>query len=358
MSKKSVLLFSAGQIFFCCNFSGFVYNLTMFQKIKRFIDKYKMLRKNDRVLIALSGGADSVFLTVILNEVKNLCKIKLFACHINHQLRKASGKDAEFVRVFCKKLDIPVEIKKIKLKKFSEEKARDLRYKIFYEVAKKFGCNKIATGHTLNDNAETVLMWLARGCGIKGLKGIPPVRRKIIRPILCVSKKEIISYLKRNKIKHCTDSTNFSTKFTRNKIRVKIIPQLEKINPKAVQHIFELSEKLRNRKIIDIPAKKCYNNFRLKEKTVFFDAAKIDIKKIKIRKWRFGDKMVPFGMDNPKKLQDVFTDDKIPKDIRKKIPVICEGNKIIWVAGVKRSNAAKITGETKDVLKMELKNGK
>ncbi|MBI5573056.1 MAG: tRNA lysidine(34) synthetase TilS [Elusimicrobia bacterium] len=328
----------------------------MFQKIKRFIDKYKMLRKNDRVLVGLSGGPDSVFLIVLLKKFEHLYKIKISVCHIDHQYRKESWKDAQFVKRFCDNLAVPVEIEKIKLKRFSESKARDLRYKIFYEVAKKFGCNKIATAHTLNDNAETVLMWIARGCGIKGLKGIPPVRGKIIRPILCVSKNEIISYLKRNKIKHCTDNTNFSEKFTRNKIRLNIIPQFEEINPKAVRHIFELSEKLRNRKIIDIPAKKCYNNFLLKEKTVFFDAVKIDIKKIKIRKWLFGDKMVPFGMDKSKKLQDIFTDEKIPKNIRKKIPVICEGKKIIWVAGVKRSNDANITDNTEEILKMELKN--
>ncbi|MDO8733872.1 MAG: tRNA lysidine(34) synthetase TilS, partial [Elusimicrobiota bacterium] len=271
--------------------------------------------------------------------------------------RKESWKDTQFVKRFCDNSAVPVEIKKIKLKRFSESKARDLRYKIFYEVSKKFRCNKIATGHTLNDNAETVLMWLVRGCGLKGLKGIPPVRGKIIRPILCVSKKEIISYLKRNKIKHCTDITNNSSKFTRNKIRLNIIPQLEKINRQMVRNIFKLSEKLRSSRV-DLKEKKCYNNFLLKEKTVLFDAAKIDIKKIKIRKWRFGDKIVPFGMDNPKKLQDVFTDDKVPKDIRKKIPVVCEGNKIIWIAGVKRSDDAKITDGTEEILKMELKNGK
>jgi len=339
-------------------FSAFFATISnMSQKIKRFIDKYKMLQKNDRVLIGISGGPDSVFLTVMLKRVEHLYKIKIFACHIDHQLRKNSWKDAQFVKRFCDSSAVPVEIKKIKLKKFTEENARDMRYKIFCEVAKKFRCNKIATAHTLNDNAETVLMWFARGCGARGLKGIPPVRGKIIRPVLCVSKKEIISYLKRNKIKYRTDSTNFSKKFTRNKIRLNIIPQLEKINPKTVRHIFELSEKLRGSRV-DIKEKKCYNNFLLKEKTVFFDAAKIDIKKIKIRKWRFGDRMIPFGMDNPKKLQDVFTDAKIPKDIRKKIPVVCEDNKIIWVAGVKRSDAAKITGESKEILKMELKNAK
>jgi len=250
----------------------------MSQKIKRFIDKYKMLRKNDRVLVGLSGGADSVFLTVMLKKIERLYRIKVFTCHIDHQYREESWKDAKFVKGFCDNLAIPVEIKKIKLKRFSESKARDLRYEVFYEVAKKFRCNKIATAHTLNDNAETVLMWLARGCGLNGLKGIPPVRGKIIRPALCVSKKEIILYLKRNKIKYRTDSTNFSEKFTRNKIRLNIIPHLEKINRQTIRHIFELSEKLRGSRV-DIKEKKCYNNFPLKEKTVFFDAAKIDIKK-------------------------------------------------------------------------------
>ncbi|MFH0947479.1 MAG: tRNA lysidine(34) synthetase TilS [Elusimicrobiota bacterium] len=344
-----------------------------------------MLQKNDRILVGLSGGPDSVFLTVMLNEVKNLYKIKIFVCNIDHQYRKNSWKDTKFVKKFCEELNVPVTLKKIKFlnevschrhpprrscgeksasggTRFSEEKARNLRYKIFENVAKKYKCNKIATGHTLNDNAETVLMWIARDCGIKGLKGIPPVRGKIIRPILCASKKEIISYLKRNKIKYCIDSTNFSTKFTRNRIRLNIIPQLEKINPEAARHIFELAEKLRNKKNIrdgvDTIAKNYYNKktgFIPKETSVFFDAAKIDIKKIKIRKWHFGDKMVPFGMNSQKKLQDVFTDEKIPRNIRKEIPVVCEGKKIVWVSGVKRSNDAKLTNSTKEIIKMELK---
>ncbi|MFH1540600.1 MAG: tRNA lysidine(34) synthetase TilS [Elusimicrobiota bacterium] len=362
----------------------------MIQKIKKFVDKYKMLQKNDRVLIGLSGGPDSIFLTVILKKIEKLYKIKIFACHIDHQYRKNSWNDAEFVKIFCKKLCIPVDIKKIKLKKFSEERARNLRYKIFEKVAKKYGCNKIATGHTLNDNAETVLMWLARGCGLQGIKGIPPICRKkcekispsahmpvdvvlssksskqIIRPILCISKKEILSYLSKGRINFCIDKTNNFSKFTRNRIRLNIIPQLEKVNPKAVKHIFNLSEILRNKKnvyptkvtsnIIDIRSKKCYNKSSLKEVSAFFDASKIDIKKIKIRKWRFGDKMVPFGMDGSKKLQDIFTDEKISKNVRNKIPIVCDGKKIIWVAGVKRSNDAKITNKSKEVLKIELKN--
>jgi len=329
----------------------------MLQKIKRFIDKYAMFKKNDRVLVGLSGGPDSVFLAVILNAVRNLYKIKLFACHIDHQVRKESRKDAEFVRKFCQTNNIPVEIKKVKFARFTEEKARDVRYGIFEQVAKKFKCNKISTGHTLNDNAETVLMWMARGCGEKGLQGIPPVRGKIIRPILCVSKSEIISYLKKNKIKYCTDRTNLLPKYARNRIRLNVVPQLEQVNPGAIRHVFELSEKLRNKKKIDTKEVKYYNEiYKLpQERMVVFDAGKIDVKKVKIRKWRFGDKMVPFGMDSPKKLQDIFTDDKIPKNIRGNIPIVCEGEKILWVAGVRRSNFATVTDSTKEILKLELK---
>ncbi|MEW6557781.1 MAG: tRNA lysidine(34) synthetase TilS [Elusimicrobiota bacterium] len=339
----------------------------MLQKIKRFIDKYKMLKKNDKVLIGLSGGPDSVFLSVILlNEVKNLFKLKVFACHVDHQYRKDSCKDAQFVKRFCEKLNIPVVIKKIKGhlsgKKFSEEKARILRYQIFYKVAKKFGCTKIATAHTLDDNAETVLMWLARGCGLNGITGIPPKRKNIIRPILCVAKQEIINYLKKNKIKYCVDRTNLSAKFTRNKIRLKIIPELEKINPKVKKHIFQFCEILRGvafKKSIDKIDKKVYNykirKFIPKETQSFFDADKIDIKKLKIRKWKPGDRMIPFGMANSKKLQDIFTDEKVPKILRKKIPIVCENKKILWVAGVKRSNDAPITEDTEMALKVEFK---
>ncbi|OGS44659.1 MAG: tRNA lysidine(34) synthetase TilS [Elusimicrobia bacterium RIFOXYD2_FULL_34_15] len=362
----------------------------MLQKIKRFIDKYKLIKKNDRILVALSGGPDSVFLVKVLIQLRNLYKINLYACHIDHQYRKESWKDSVFVKNFCKELNIPIVIEKIKIKKFSEEKARNLRYKIFERVASDFKCNKIATGHTLDDNSETVLMWITRGCGLKGLEGIPVKREKIIRPILCISKKEILNYLDKKRIKYCYDKTNLSLKFNRNKIRLKVIPVLEEINPRVKKHIFDLSEKLHivdypNNKInkVDTLSKKYYNNVNFntfdginqqgkkrrsvltlsgvervnyKEKTVYFDADKLDILKIKKRNWKDGDKMVPFGMTKSKKLQDIFVDEKIPKDLRKKIPVIIENNNIIWVAGVKRSNDAIVNDNTKKILKLEICN--
>ncbi|HAM39397.1 MAG TPA: tRNA lysidine(34) synthetase TilS [Elusimicrobia bacterium] len=337
----------------------------MLQNIKRFIDKYKLIKKNDRILIAISGGPDSIFLLRILVQLRNLYRIKLYGCHIDHQYRKKSWKDALFVKNICKELSIPVAVEKIKLKRFSEEQARNIRYKIFEEIAGKFNCSKIATGHTLDDNAETVLMWIIRGCGLKGLSGIPPKRGRIIRPILCISKNEILNYLNSYKLRFCKDKTNLFTKFTRNKIRLNVLPRMEEINPKVKKNIFVLSEILRNNYAsklsvgrVDTFKKKYYNsvNYNFKEKTVFFDVDKLDIKKINKRNWKNGDKMVPFGMTKAKKLQDIFVDEKIPKEIRKKIPIISVGNNIIWVAGVKRSNDAMITENTKRIMRLELCN--
>jgi len=328
----------------------------MFQRIKRFVDKNNLIRKSEKILIGLSGGPDSVFLAHILLHLKNLYKIGIFACHIDHGYRKASWKDADFVKKFCGQNGIPLTIEKIGLKKFTEEKARNLRYKIFTRAAKQFGCSKIATGHTLDDNAETVIMWLARGCGINGLKGIPPRRDEIIRPILCVSKKEILQYLKLHKIKYCVDETNYSNVFTRNKIRNKILPLIEEINPRAVEHIFRLSRLVSNKKV-DINCKKEYNEkkvFLLKEPIVYFNADEIDIRKLKVRNRRPGDKMAPFGMSGRRKLQDIFVDTKIPRGIRSKIPLVFCGKKLIWAAGVKRSDDAKVSKSTKNILKLEI----
>lgn len=328
----------------------------MLQKIKRFINENNLIEKNDSILIGLSGGPDSVFLTDVLLRLKNLYKINIYACHIDHAYRKTSYKDADFVKKFCGRNRIPLTVEKISLKKFTEEKARNVRYEIFARAAKQFGCSKIATGHTLDDNAETVIMWLARGCGINGLKGIPPRRGEIIRPVLCVSKKEILRYLKSRKIKYCLDKTNFSNEFTRNKIRNKILPLIEEINPRAGEHIFRLSRLISNKKV-DINYKKEYNKkkvFPLKETVVCFDADEIDTGSLKVRSRRNGDEMSPFGMSGRKKLQDIFVDEKVPRGIRSKIPLVFCGKKLIWAAGVKRSDDAKISKDTKNILKLEI----
>jgi len=332
----------------------------MFQKIKRFIDDNKLVNKGDKILVGLSGGPDSVFLTLALLRLAGLYGARIYACHIDHGYRKTSYRDAEFVKSFCSKHGLPLAAEKIKIKKFSEEKARLLRYEIFARVAKKFGCNKIATGHTLDDNAETVIMWLARGCGQNGLKGIPVKRGGIIRPILCVSKKEIFRCLMFLGVRYCTDETNGSCDFTRNKIRNRIMPLLEEINPRFAEHIFRLSRIVSNKKV-DIKSKKEYNkkdSFVPKETVVFFDAGMVDIKDLKVRHRRAGDSMVPFGMRGRKKLQDVFVDAKVPRAVRDGVPLVFCGRELLWAAGIKRSDRAKVTDGTKMILKLELTAGK
>lgn len=328
----------------------------MLQKIKRFIDQNKLIGKNDKILIGLSGGPDSVFLTLVILKLKNLYKAGVFACHVDHGYRKTSYKDAEFSKNFCASSGIPIAVKKIRLKKFTEEKARLMRYKIFQKAAAEFGCNKIATGHTLDDNAETVIMWLARGCGINGLSGIPARRDNIIRPVLCVAKKDILKYLKSRGIGYCVDKTNFSDAFVRNKIRNKIMPILEEINPRVKDHIFRLSGFVSNKKV-DIKSKKEYNEkkaFSLDEPIAYFDADKMAAGRLEIRTRKKGDFMVPFGMSGKKKLQNIFVDRKVPREMRDAIPLVFCGDRLIWAAGVKRSDDAKVSKSTRNILKLKI----
>ena len=198
--------------------------------VENTIEKFGMINKDDRLLVCLSGGADSV--TLLLSLYKLEYNVK--AIHINHCLRgKESDRDENFCRDLCQKLGIELTVRKINVTDFceknsysTEEGARILRYRAFEEQ----DCDKICTAHNLNDCLETTLFNLARGTGIKGLASIPPVRGKIIRPLIEVSREEIEEFLKENQQDFVTDSTNLQTEYSRNKIRHKVIPELEKIN--------------------------------------------------------------------------------------------------------------------------------
>ena len=200
------------------------------------IDEYGMIKKDDCITAALSGGADSVCLLIILKELSDKYSFTLDALHINHCIRgKESDRDEEFCRNLCKKYDIPLTVIRTDVpaaaaesKKSLEETARDIRYKAFEKHAGDKG--KIATAHTVSDNAETVILNMARGTGLKGLCGIPPVRDNIIRPLIDVTRQQIEDYLKSMNQGFVTDSTNLSDDYTRNRIRHKIIPELLKIN--------------------------------------------------------------------------------------------------------------------------------
>ncbi len=217
------------------------FKLTMLiDKTKQTIAKFKMLEKGDRVLVAVSGGPDSMALLHILNSLRKEYDINLYVAHLNHMIRKgAAEKDAMFVGRAAKKMGIPAIIESqnvprlAKERKLSiEEAARMARYDLYLEAAKEFTANKIALAHTGDDQAETVLMRLIRGAGLLGLAGIPAKRNlsgaTIIRPLIEISRREIEQYLKTHKISFRQDKTNFDTKYFRNRIRHRLLPFLEK----------------------------------------------------------------------------------------------------------------------------------
>lgn len=211
------------------------------------IKKYNMLSHGDRVVVGLSGGADSVCLTHILNSLKNEYSVELIAAHVNHGIRGAEAdRDEKFCREFCEnsgiefhvlKADIPALAKEKKLSE--EECGRLVRYEFFNKLAGEKG--KIATAHNQNDCAETLLFNLTRGSSLKGAGSIPPVRDNIIRPIIECSRQDIEEYCESNNLKFVTDSTNLENEYTRNKIRNEILPKLREINPSVCKNLASFS---------------------------------------------------------------------------------------------------------------------
>lgn len=221
------------------------------QKVLSFMKKNHMTDRGDSVLAAVSGGADSVCLLLLLREMAAELGIKVFAFHMNHGIRGAEAdRDERFVMELCERLNIPLTVAHEKVEEYAaerglsgEEAGRILRYHHLGETAEKYQCAKIAVAHHEDDDAETVLLNLFRGSGLAGLSGIRPVRENIIRPLLCVSRKEIEGYLNEQELSWCEDSTNKENDYTRNKIRNELLPWVtENINSRAAEHILAVSE--------------------------------------------------------------------------------------------------------------------
>ncbi len=211
------------------------------------VKKYDMLKAGDAVTVGLSGGADSCALAHVMFTLRDELGISVSACHINHNLRGAeSDGDEAFVRKFCAELSIPLEVYNIDVKgalgkhESLEEAARRLRYECFENAREKYG-SKLATAHTANDNAETVLMNIIRGTGTKGLAGIPPVRGYFIRPLIFCSREQTEEYCRLNSIDYVTDSTNLIDDCTRNRIRHKVLPMLKEFNPSVIEAITRMT---------------------------------------------------------------------------------------------------------------------
>lgn len=226
----------------------------MERKILNFITDNKMFQKEDKILVGVSGGADSVCLLFVLKKLQEVLGVSLLAVHVNHCLRgEESDNDEKYVRSICENWGISCVTKHIDVKtaaennhQSTEEAARILRYDVFKEVAGLHNCNKIAVAHHSDDQAETILFQIFRGSGLKGLAGMEPVRDNIVRPLLCVTRKQIEKYLADNSVKYCTDSTNLTTDYSRNKLRNQLIPYIQdNINARAVAHLCELAEDTR-----------------------------------------------------------------------------------------------------------------
>lgn len=228
--------------------------LTMLKKIKNTIAKHNMLSPGDHIIIGLSGGADSVCLLHILHSLKDTLNLTLTAVHVNHALRGTFADDDErYSAALCHELNIPIKVYRYDITKLSveqkismEEAGRIKRYQAFSEVLAKSNAQKIAVAHNMNDNAETVLMNIFRGAGIKGMCGIPPVRDNIIRPLIEINRADIERYLNESNIAYVTDHTNLEEAYTRNKIRLQLIPLIQSgIAPNVIDAISRGSEIVR-----------------------------------------------------------------------------------------------------------------
>lgn len=228
----------------------------MLQKIQKYIEEWNMINAGDKLLVGISGGADSVCLLLVLCALYKEKDITLEAVHVEHGIRgEESRQDAFFVKNLCDKWKIPCEIVSVDVPAYSrskglgfEEAARILRYEVFAEIAKEKGA-KVVLAHHMEDNAETVLFQMLRGSSLTGLCGMQPIRKDAeevcyIRPFLAVHRKEIEEFLLLQSEKYCTDSTNKELEYSRNYVRNIVVPALEKVNAQAVSHINETAAKL------------------------------------------------------------------------------------------------------------------
>lgn len=217
------------------------------------IDRYDMLPEGTHVLCAVSGGADSIYLLHQLKMMEKERGLRISAAHFDHGLRgEESDRDRTFTQQQCGALDVSCTVGSGDVAAFAaenriglEEAARTLRYRFLEETADFLHCSRIATAHTANDNAETVLMNLCRGAGSRGLAGIPPVRDRLIRPLLQTGRDEIEAWLRENGIPWVEDSTNGDDGFTRNRFRHRMIPLLAEENPAFLDALSRTTELLR-----------------------------------------------------------------------------------------------------------------
>lgn len=245
----------------------------MIDKIINTIEENSMICEGDKVIVALSGGPDSMSLLHALIAIKDRYKLQLYAAHVNHMLRgEDSDNDEVGCKEFCDKYGVAFFVKRIDIHSMAKERnvshemaGRDARYEFFMELKNKLKANKVALAHNLNDQAETILMRMMRGSGLEGLVGIKPVREEIyIRPLINVSRLEIEDYCHKNKLPARVDKTNFENIYSRNRVRLELIPYIEKNFNKDIintldrmSNIIKVDEDYINENVVNFFQKYC-----------------------------------------------------------------------------------------------------
>ncbi|MBW1819515.1 MAG: tRNA lysidine(34) synthetase TilS [Deltaproteobacteria bacterium] len=452
--------------------------------VERAIAGHGMISRGDGVVVGLSGGPDSVCLLHVLYRLSALLGIRLVAAHFDHGLRPAEDEnETRFTTDLAQSLNLPVDSGKwasvqISVKGSMEERARDARYLFLEAVKRKFGCRRIALGHTLDDQAETVLMRLLRGSGPAGLSGIPPCREGgIIRPLIDIRRSDVEAYLARNGLSYVTDSSNSERHILRNRIRLDLLPVLKDYQPKIIEHLARtarimrddegwmegvaaewlsetaetgengdiripvaafnrLHRALKSRVIrlamkktagtlrrvdaghveavgrladsrrpqarLDLPnnltARRVYEHLVIapfheavvhefsytidgpgtcrveaiqRSITLTFDHAETPTRNgntpstallngdritfpLTVRNFRPGDRFVPLGMAGHKKVKDFFIDLKLPAPDRHRVPILLQGEDIMWICGYRIDDRFKVTPDTRRVLRVTL----
>ena len=440
--------------------------MELFREILNINKKYNLIESNDIIVVGFSGGPDSVFLVEMLKKLQHFFNFKIYLVHINHLLRgEDADSDENFSFEYAKKNNLEIFIKRIPVKEIAkeigktlEEVGREERYKFFSEIYEKVRANKIATAHNKDDQIETFLFRLIRGTSLQGLEGIKIKNNNVIRPISEIYKKDILEYLNKNEIQYKIDKTNFENEFTRNSIRLDLIPFIEeRYNIKFKDKIFSLIKEIRennqnnslnlsdytdsenriilektkflsnfdkknllslflnkknievNRNKIDeissliksngtkkidldksyrivkdytylyiedkkencvinnnviqvkIPSEQIFDNFKITVSTVenldipkqknqyLLDAIYNDIIEVRYRKE--GDRIF-LGEKHSKKIKEIFIDQKIPKDIRDRLPIFLYNNTIFWIYNVKKAYIPKINKNENKLIKV------
>lgn len=226
------------------------------KKIENNIMENHLIDNNDKIVVAVSGGPDSMCLLDNLNELKNTFKDKynidytLYVAHVNHKIRLESEEEKVYVKDFCDKIGVDFYYKEANIPKLTHELklseetcGRKIRYEFFEEVIEKVGAKKLAVAHNLNDNVETIFLNIIRGCGLKGLIGMEYISSNMIRPMLNIEKSDILKYCEARKLHPCFDITNEQDVHMRNKVRLRLIPTLKnEYNSNILQNIIRMKE--------------------------------------------------------------------------------------------------------------------